>query len=96
MAAGALFRRGVILHSGEALERLPNADTVVFDKTGTLTQPRPILANAADIAPPISRSPAAWRWRAGIRSRRRSPRRPARQEPMAAQEFPGEGVSAGS
>ncbi len=51
VAAGALFRRGLILHSGEALERLAESDTVVFDKTGTLTLPRPILANAADIAP---------------------------------------------
>ncbi len=49
VAAGALFRRGLILNSGEALERLAEADTVVFDKTGTLTQPRPTLANAADI-----------------------------------------------
>ena len=51
VAAGALFRRGLILNSGEALERLAEADTVVFDKTGTLTQPRPTLANAADVAP---------------------------------------------
>ena len=49
VAAGALFRRGLILNSGEALERLAEADTVVFDKTGTLTQPRPMLANSADI-----------------------------------------------
>ena len=49
VAAGALFRHGLILNSGEALERLAEADTVVFDKTGTLTQPRPTLANAADI-----------------------------------------------
>ena len=51
VAAGALFRRGLILNSGEALERLAEADTVVFDKTGTLTDPHPSLANAADIAP---------------------------------------------
>jgi P-type Cu2+ transporter len=51
VAAGALFRRGLILNSGEALERLAEAGTIVFDKTGTLTDPRPTLANGADIAP---------------------------------------------
>ena len=50
VAAGALFRRGLMLNSGEALERLAEADWVVFDKTGTLTQPRPALANAAEVA----------------------------------------------
>jgi Cu2+-exporting ATPase len=50
VAAGALFRRGLILNSGEALERLGEVRTVVFDKTGTLTDPRPALANGADIA----------------------------------------------
>jgi P-type Cu2+ transporter len=51
VAAGALFRRGRILNSGEALERLAEAQTIAFDKTGTLTDPRPSLANGADIAP---------------------------------------------
>jgi Cu2+-exporting ATPase len=41
VAAGALFRRGVLLASGDALERLASVDTVVFDKTGTLTLPEP-------------------------------------------------------
>ncbi len=50
VAAGALFRRGLMLNSGEALERLAEADWVVFDKTGTLTQPRPALANSAEVA----------------------------------------------
>ena len=42
VAAGALFRRGLILNSGDALERLAEADMVVFDKTGTLTQAKPV------------------------------------------------------
>jgi Cu2+-exporting ATPase len=48
-ASGALFREGVLLNSGEAIERLASVDTVLFDKTGTLTLPEPEVANAADI-----------------------------------------------
>jgi P-type Cu2+ transporter len=51
VAAGALFRRSVLLNQGDALERFAQIDTVVFDKTGTLTMPSPQLANAADIDP---------------------------------------------
>ncbi|RMF16189.1 MAG: heavy metal translocating P-type ATPase, partial [Alphaproteobacteria bacterium] len=50
VAAGRLFRRGVLLKSGDALERLAKVDTVVFDKTGTLSEGRPELANAHEIA----------------------------------------------
>ena len=37
VASGALFRRGVMLKDGGALERLAKADHAVFDKTGVLT-----------------------------------------------------------
>lgn len=42
-ASGTLFRRGILLKSATALERLAEVDCVVFDKTGTLTDgiPRP-------------------------------------------------------
>ena len=53
VAAGALFRSGVLLNSGDAIERLAGVDTVVFDKTGTLTLPEPEVVNAAGIAPDI-------------------------------------------
>ena len=42
-AAGGLMRRGVLVTSGTALERLAQADVAVLDKTGTLTRGRPVL-----------------------------------------------------
>ena len=43
LASGRLLRRGILLKSGDALERLSVVDTVVFDKTGTLTVGKPQL-----------------------------------------------------
>ncbi len=43
VAAGRLFRSGVLLNAGDAIERLAAVDTIVFDKTGTLTTPEPRL-----------------------------------------------------
>ena len=40
IASGRLLRRGILLKSATALERLAAIDTVVFDKTGTLTLAR--------------------------------------------------------
>jgi Cu2+-exporting ATPase len=51
VASGILFRAGVLLHSGDAIERLAAVDTVVFDKTGTLTLPEPRLLDAAALDP---------------------------------------------
>ena len=53
VASGALFKRGVILNSGDAIERLAQADTIIFDKTGTLTLPEPRVVNAADADPEL-------------------------------------------
>lgn len=52
VAAGQLFRASVILNSGNAIERLAEADTVIFDKTGTLTLPDPTVAAPA-VAPEL-------------------------------------------
>src|SRR4051794_37432163 len=49
VVAGAMFRTGVLLNSGDAIERLAEVDRVVFDKTGTLTLPELDVANAASI-----------------------------------------------
>lgn len=46
VASGALFKRGILLRSGEALERLARVDQVAFDKTGTLTHGSPIVVDA--------------------------------------------------
>ncbi len=50
-ASGKLFRKGVLLTDGDALERLAGVDTVVFDKTGTLTNGRPQLIDPEEIDP---------------------------------------------
>jgi Cu2+-exporting ATPase len=49
VASGALFGSGVLLNSGDAIERLAEVDHIIFDKTGTLTLPELDVANAAAI-----------------------------------------------
>src|SRR5512140_3512504 len=49
VASGAMFKSGVLLNAGDAIERLAEADHVIFDKTGTLTLPELEVVNAAEI-----------------------------------------------
>ena len=58
-ASGRLFRGGVLLKDGTALERLAGIDTVVLDKTGTLTTGRPVLTNAGAVPPAAFAAAAA-------------------------------------
>jgi Cu2+-exporting ATPase len=50
VAVGRLLRGGILVKSGDALERLAEAKTVVFDKTGTLTLGRLVLDEAGAIS----------------------------------------------
>ncbi len=96
-ASGKLFRKGLLIKNGTALERLAEVDTVVFDKTGTLTlglpeaqnlgdHPRPAVEVAAALAAasshPLALALAEGARRAGIR--------PAKVEDL--REVPGYGV----
>jgi Cu2+-exporting ATPase len=58
-ASARLFRRGVLVKSGAALERLAEVDHVVFDKTGVLTEGRPRLAGAVPPAVLAAAAPLA-------------------------------------
>jgi Cu2+-exporting ATPase len=56
VAVGALFRRGVLVTSATALERLASADHAVLDKTGTLTEGRPVLLTEGQDAAVLERA----------------------------------------
>lgn len=59
-ASARLFRRGILVKSGAALERLAEIDHVIFDKTGVLTEGRPRLvdpiAAVVAMAAPLARA----------------------------------------
>jgi Cu2+-exporting ATPase len=96
VASGALFRRGILLKDGAALERLAEADRAVFDKTGTLTLGRPGLTDS-------TLDDAALALAAGLARHSRHPLAVALAERAAPAtppdlddivEHPGEGMSA--
>lgn len=50
-AASRLFREGIMMKDGSALERLATVDVVVFDKTGTITTGTPVLSGGGPASP---------------------------------------------
>jgi len=51
VASSSLFRSGIILNAGDAIERLAEVDTIIFDKTGTLTLPEPRIETVSQVDP---------------------------------------------
>jgi Cu2+-exporting ATPase len=96
VAVGALFRRGVLVASGTALERLASAGHAVLDKTGTLTEGHPTLL-------PGDWTEAELREAAGLARASRHPLARALaaacpEAPLAegVREVPGRGLAAGA
>lgn len=48
LATGKLMAQGILVKSGDALERLARIDTIMLDKTGTLTRGQPSLQQGYD------------------------------------------------
>jgi Cu2+-exporting ATPase len=95
VASGALFRAGVLVNAGDAIERLAEVDTIVFDKTGTLTLPQAEVVNADSLPAEV----LALAGRLALASRHPLAAAVARaagaKTPLAgAVEEPGEGVRA--
>jgi len=51
VASQRLFKMGILLKAGDALEKLEKVDTVVFDKTGTLTTGKIQVSNFDALSP---------------------------------------------
>lgn len=67
VAAGRLFKAGIMVKDGSAMERLAQVDAIAFDKTGTLTLGRPRLVEA----PPVQAE--AFAVAAGLAAHSRHP-----------------------
>jgi Cu2+-exporting ATPase len=89
-ATSRLFRRGILVKSGAALERLAEVDHVVLDKTGVLTEGRPELIGASRVIV----AQAALLARASRHPLAQAVARSAGEGPLAADviEHPGQGV----
>jgi len=98
VAAGRLFKAGIMVKDGSAMERLAEIDMVAFDKTGTLTLGRPRLIDGNRI------EPAVFAIAAGLAAHSRHPLSQALWsayggQPLAfasVREVPGAGVEAQS
>jgi Cu2+-exporting ATPase len=95
IAAGRLYRNGIMVKDGSAMERLAETTHVLFDKTGTLTLGRPRLRNAEEI------DPQAFSVAAGLAAHSRHPLSQAIFEAAAiaqpfseVREIPGGGLEA--
>ncbi|MDH7805690.1 MULTISPECIES: cation-translocating P-type ATPase [unclassified Rhizobium] len=96
VAAGRLFRHGIMVKEGSAMERLAEIDTVLFDKTGTLTVGKPRLVETGDV------NPATMAIAAGLAAHSRHPLSKALHAAYggilpvyeAVREIPGSGVEA--
>lgn len=96
VAAGRLFKAGIMVKDGSAMERLAEIDAIAFDKTGTLTLGRPRLIDAERI------DAGAFAIAAGLASHSRHPLSSALRLAYAGQpaafdgvrEVPGAGVEA--
>ena len=67
VAADRLYRQGIMVKDGSALERLAEIDTVLFDKTGTLTLGQAVLRR------PESHNPGRLEIAAGLAAHSRHP-----------------------
>ena len=54
-AIGQATKHGVIIKSGEALEKMGKVDTIAFDKTGTLTYGKLEVSDVLSFSPELSK-----------------------------------------
>ncbi len=93
-ASGKLFRKGLLIKDGTALERLAQVDHVVFDKTGTLTLGAPEPTNLATLPPEVAASPQPSPQAPPTRLPARWQTRPLAAEVTDLHEVPGYGIEA--
>jgi Cu2+-exporting ATPase len=95
VAVSRLFGQGIFLNSGDSIERLAEADTIVFDKTGTLTLPDGRVANRDDVDPVLLQRAARLALSSHHPLAAAVAREAAERQPwQGAAEMPGEGVTA--